>query len=219
LCDAPAESTPPRAADRRSPQANRLKAKATIEPCSSLLAVRLVVTRAVDRPGRPEDSSGPTRRTTHQTLGWPCCPRLNATSRGACSFHPGHEQGEVDLNRSRVGHPCFRRTSFDLRGRTRRFGIPAHPETHQRSVTRRILPDHLLRRRTRGKSSRRFHDCTGPDGMNGCAMLAPLRGKHAERDAAWQSPRACFSWNSTMNRVESRGQACPAKPVQAWHSG
>jgi hypothetical protein len=48
-------------------------------------------------------------------------------------------------------------------------------------------------------------------------MLAPLRGKHADREAAWPSPWACFSWNSTMKRVESRGHACPAKPVQAWH--
>ena len=49
-------------------------------------------------------------------------------------------------------------------------------------------------------------------------MLAPLRGKHGHLGTARLEPRPRVSRNSTTKKAESRSHACPAKPVQAWHT-
>jgi hypothetical protein len=49
-------------------------------------------------------------------------------------------------------------------------------------------------------------------------MLAPLRGKHANRRPARLSPRPRVSRNSTTRRVATRLPARLALPTQAWHT-
>jgi hypothetical protein len=49
-------------------------------------------------------------------------------------------------------------------------------------------------------------------------MLAPFRGKHADGEAARLKRRPRVSGFSTTKNVGNRSHACPATPVQAWHS-